>query len=342
MYSQYLEKLLERHDLTAREAETLMTDTMQGNLNEAQIAAWLVALRAKGESYTEIAAFASVMRKFAVEPPGLQRPVLDTCGTGGDASGLMNVSTLAALALAAHGIPVAKHGNRAVSSASGSADLLEKLGYRLDETPEQTAQRINIDHFGFMFAPIYHPAMKHAIGPRKSLKIRTVFNILGPLSSPASAELHMLGVYSPEMASVMASALQQLAIKAALVVSSEDGLDEISPVEKTHYHFIHDNSIESGVIDPAQFGLSIKSLDELKVSDADEALEKAQKVIAGEYQPGIEMVALNACAAAYLTAVIEGDKRPVNEYISDNLSEWISMIRQKELQKVLDSWQRDP
>lgn len=299
-YSQALEKLAQKVDLSAPEALWLMEETMSGRLTPPQIAAWLIAARVKGESADEVAAFAKVMRQKATHVPGLKLPLVDTCGTGGDKSNLINVSTLSALALAAQGIPVAKHGNRAVSSAAGSADLLEHLGYPMDETPQESAARIQNKNFGFLFAPNYHPAMKYAGPIRKELGVRTVFNILGPLSNPASANVHLLGVFKEDLLQPMADTLKILGVDTAMVVHSQEGLDEISPINPTHYRLLHDGKIESGSLDVSKLGLKMKTLSEVQAATREEAFEKAERVLGGEDLSGAEIVALNAAAAAYL------------------------------------------
>ena len=187
-YGQILDKILNRENLKSDEASWLMNATMEGALTPVQTAGWLAGIRAKGETSEEIGSFAAIMREKAVRLKSKHKILVDTCGTGGDKSELMNISTLSAITLASMGIPVAKHGNRAVSSKCGSADILEKLGYRLDETTEKTAKRLDEDNFAFLFAPLYHPAMKHAAVPRKELGVRTIFNILGPLSTPLTLQ----------------------------------------------------------------------------------------------------------------------------------------------------------
>ncbi len=337
-FNTLLEKLLNKEDLTTAEAEAIMLQTMQGELTPVQVAGWLVALRAKGETPDEITAAARIMRSKATALPGLENPLVDTCGTGGDKSSLMNISTLAALLIASKGIKVAKHGNRSVSSKSGSADILEKLGYPMNETPEQTAGRIKEKNFGFMFAPLYHPAMKHAIGARKELAIRTIFNILGPLSNPAGAEIHLLGVFTDQLLKPMATALSGLGVKQALVVHSTDGLDEISPVADTRFVYIDNGSVAEGTISVASLGLTIKSLAEIQVNDADDALAKTKQVLDGTLQPAIEAVALNSAALEYLYKKYQGESIELEKFLSDTVSENIDYLKAGKLADYVAGW----
>ncbi len=326
-FTQTLEKILNGEDLSAPEARELMHETMSGLLSPVQIAAWLSAIRTKGETAVEIAAFVEGMRDKALHLPTNLSAIVDTCGTGGDRAHLMNISTLAALTLASLGVPVAKHGNRAVSSSSGSADLLEKLGYNLAETPEQSAIRLEKTKFCFMFAPTYHPAMKHAGPVRKELGVRTVFNILGPLANPAKVSIQLLGVFDRNRLATMTEALRNLGVRQALVVHGS-GLDEIHPVQPTEYYELSVQEIRSGIIEPAKLPMPMVNLDELRVSDAAEALAKARGVIDGSFPGGIAAVALNATAALYL---FEKDRQKTSEqlmpFIEKNLPRIIEHLQ---------------
>ena len=333
--SQIIEKLINNDDLSDQEASWVMNETMDGNLTPSQIAAWLVAARIKGETPGEITQFATIMRDKAVPLPTLHHSdqddqsenavMVDTCGTGGDKSDLINISTLSALVLSSLGITVAKHGNRAVSSKSGSADILEQLGYPMDENAEQAAKRLTENKFAFLFAPSYHPAMKHAGPVRKELGIRTVFNILGPLSNPANADIQLLGVYSSSLLDTMIQCLHKLNIKAALVVHSEEGLDEISPVSKTHYRLLLNGNISEGTIDASTLGLQINSLNELVANSAEEALDKAKGVLNGTFLPGIETVALNCAATKFL---YDNYTKKTNLNLTDYLADEVMKIKQ--------------
>jgi len=305
-YSALLEKLLARQNLTSEEMTWLIAETMHGSLTPAQIAGWLVALRNKGETPEEVAACARTMCSMATPIRREELPPLfmDTCGTGGDRSHLINISTLVGLTLASLEIPVAKHGNRAVSSASGSADVLEALGYPLEENPALIASRLASRKFAFFFAPLYHPAMKHAAPVRRELGVRTVFNILGPLANPAAAPVQLLGVYDKQLLLPVAETLRLLGVRAALVVHSDDGLDEISPLAKTHYALLQPSGITHGVyVPPAQD--YVRTLEELKATTKEAALALFRQVIAGELPAGAYMTALNAAFARKLFLAVQ-------------------------------------
>jgi len=295
-FSQLLESIIENNNLNENQATALIKMTMEGELTPAQIAAWLTAIRMKGETPEEIAAFARIMREKAVKVPGLKHPLVDTCGTGGDKSSLINVSTLSAIVAASLGIPVAKHGNRAVSSSSGSADLLEKLGYPLEATPEEISERIIERNFGFFFAPAFHPAMKYAGPVRKELGVRTIFNILGPLANPAQANIHLMGVFKKELMAPMLKSLEILGVDTAMVVHSDDGLDEISPVAKTAYLLLHEGKTFEGEIDPVKAGVREVSLDQLKAASPDKLIQQAESILSGKDKAGASMIALNTAA----------------------------------------------
>lgn len=300
-YSTLLEKILAQQNLSAEEMTWLFSETMHGRLTPAQIAGWLVALRNKGETPEEVAACASTMRSLATPIRREELPPLfiDTCGTGGDRSHLINISTLVGLTLAALGIPVAKHGNRAVSSASGSADVLEACGYPLEENPGLITARLAARNFAFFFAPLYHPAMKHAGPVRKELGVRTIFNILGPLANPAHAPVQLLGVYDRALLLPVAETLRLLGVRAALVVHSDDGLDEVSPLAKTSYALLQRSGITHGVYTPpAQEHLL--GLDAVKAASKEASLELFRAVIDGKLPAGAYMTALNAAFARRL------------------------------------------
>ena len=337
-YSFLLEKLIAGEDLDKAEAKELMMATISGDLTPAQVAAWLIAMRVKKETSLEIGTFASVMRAKACNIKS-NKVLIDTCGTGGDKSNLINVSTLSAMTLAAMGHKVAKHGNRSISSKSGSADLLELLGYPLTEKPGAAQKRLDDDGFIFMFAPGYHPAMKHAIGPRKELKVRTVFNILGPLLNPANADIQILGVYEKELLDLMVHSLRHLGISSALVVHSKEGLDEISPLEETEYRFLNEGIIKSGNIKPNRLQLSISSLDEVKAENAEKALSMAHGIIDGSFIAGAEIVALNVTAVLYLIAVNQKNTSlSLNEYLIENVASTIDFIQGGNISKVMKNW----
>ncbi|TCT22131.1 anthranilate phosphoribosyltransferase [Thiobaca trueperi] len=299
-------RCIERRDLDHDEMTGVMRAIMTGGATSAQIAGFLVALRMKGETVTEIAAAASVMRELAsgVDLGGLEQTV-DIVGTGGDASGTFNVSTASMFVAAAAGCHVAKHGNRSVSSKSGAADVLEAAGVRLDLTPVQVTRCVREAGVGFMFAPGHHSAMKHAIGPRRELGVRTIFNVLGPLTNPAGVPNQVLGVFSPTLLETLALVLQRLGSRHVLVVHARDGLDEISIADSTDVAELRDGEIHRYSIRPEDFGLSRTPLDAIRVKDPAESLLMLRAVLAGEAGPARDIVQLNAGAAIYAAGCAE-------------------------------------
>ena len=315
-----------------------MLEALQGNLSEAKTAAWLAASAAKGETPTEISAYAQAMRKMAKKVT-LDFNVIDTCGTGGDQSNLFNVSTLTAITLASLRIPVAKHGNRSVSSKCGSADLLELLGYKMSKDHLEIKHEIEDHHFAFLYAPYFHSAMKHVASVRKELGVRTIFNILGPLCNPSGCQIQLMGVFSEKMLGIMSHTLVKLKTKCALVFFSNDHLDEISPIEKTKYRLIHNNQITEGEISPPS-EITIDSLDRLRVASQEEALRIAQETLEGTLIPGVEMVALNAAAGIFLWEVNKKtvDPKNIQSYISEKYRELKKHIQEKKLLPMIESW----
>ena len=301
---QAIARVIDGHDLDAADMSAVMQAIMTGAATPAQIAGFLVALRLKGETVTEIAAAADVMRALAtgVDISGLAHAV-DIVGTGGDASGTFNVSTTSMFVAAAAGCHVAKHGNRSVSSRSGSADVLEAAGIRLDLTPEQVAQCVREVGVGFMFAPTHHGAMKHAIGPRRELGVRTIFNVLGPLTNPARVPNQLLGVFSAELLEPLAEVLQRLGSRHVLVVHARDGLDEISITERTDVAELRDGVIERYSIAPEDFGLARASLDAIRVDGPAQSLALLHGVLDDQPGPARDIVVLNAGAAIFAAGV---------------------------------------
>ena len=295
----------EHRDLNTEEMEEVMQTIMTGQATPAQIGGFLVGLRMKGETIDEIAAAARVMRRLAtrveVEGPHL----VDTCGTGGDSSGTFNISTASAIVAAAAGARVAKHGNRSVSSSSGSADVLEAAGVRLDLGAEQVKRCIDTVGGGFLFAPQHHSAMKHAIGPRREMAARTVFNLLGPLTNPAGAPNQVVGVFSNTWVEPLARVLQRLGSEHVLVVHAEDGLDEISIGAPTHVAELKDDELSMYSITPEQFGFERSSLSTLSVEDAAQSLAIIRDVFSNISGPAHDIVALNAGAAIYAASVTD-------------------------------------
>lgn len=334
-----LNKITEKEDLNEDEARSLMQQAMSGDLGDIRLAALLAALRTKGETATEIAAFAAVMRENASPITVDNNSLIDTCGTGGDNSSLFNISTLSALVLSSRGLPVAKHGNRAVSSHMGSADILEQLGYPLTESPEQSAARLKEDSFVFLFAPSYHPAMKHAANVRKTLGVRTVFNILGPLANPAKAKVHLLGVFRKNLLAPMAGALQKLGTTNALVVHSEEGFDEISPLAPTSYVEVENDKITEGTFDPAPLKLEIKNLAEIQATSIERGLELARGVLGGTNRSTVEAVALNAVASQYLWEKHSGkNTQNLQEYMESNVPEMLEFILSGKAGQTVGRW----
>jgi anthranilate phosphoribosyltransferase len=294
----------ERRDLSSDEMRQVMRTIMSGGATPAQIGGFLIGLRMKGESVGEIASAAAVMRELAT-PVDVHGPhLVDTCGTGGDGSETFNISTAVTFVVAAAGGQVAKHGNRSVSSRSGSADLLEAAGVRLDLTPLQVAHCIEEVGVGFIFAPQHHSAMKHAIGPRREMGVRTIFNLLGPLTNPAAAPNQVLGVYAREWVEPMARVLATLGSRHVMVVHSEDGMDEISIAAATHVAELKDGEIHQSILTPEMFGISRQPLDALRVASAAESLVIVRGVLGGEAGPASDIVALNAGAAIYVSGLV--------------------------------------
>ena len=299
-FQQALEQILQGNDLPANNMESIMDDIMHGETTPAQIAGFIVALRMKGESIDELTAAAKVMRKLSSKVNVPVEGLVDTCGTGGDGRKTFNVSTAAAIVAASAGVKVAKHGNRSVSSSTGSADVLEALGVKLELNPEQIAQGINTIGIGFMFAPMHHSCMKHAIGPRKELGVRTLFNLLGPLTNPAGAQRQVLGVFDNRWLHPLACVLQQLGSTHAMVVHAIDGLDEISIASATNVCELHDGEINQYHVTPNELGVKGGALDSIQVSNANESATIIKGIVAGEKGPGADIVCLNAGAAIYV------------------------------------------
>ncbi|MHB0977257.1 MAG: anthranilate phosphoribosyltransferase [Candidatus Aquicultorales bacterium] len=288
---------VEKKDLTLEEATAVMEEIMTGQATDAQIAAFITALRIKGETVEEISGFASVMRKHALPVRAKAVSLVDTCGTGGDAPNTFNISTTSAFVVAGAGVPVAKHGNRSVSSQSGSADVLEALGIKIDLTPEMVADCIDAVGIGFLFAPAFHQAMKYAIGPRRQIGIRTVFNVLGPLTNPAGADHQVVGVYDKDLTEVLAKVLGNLGLKHALVVHGDDGTDEISIAGETTVSEMKDGTVVTYKISPEMFGLTRASLEDIAGGSADENAKALRAILEGETGARRDVVLLNAGAA---------------------------------------------
>jgi anthranilate phosphoribosyltransferase len=312
--------LVERKDLSRIEAAAAMEAIMTGAATNAQIAAFLTALRMKGETVEELIGFAQVMRQKAVKvrsrasevvaATGTDREMLiDTAGTGGDASGTFNVSTATAFVVAGAGLKVAKHGNRSVSSLCGSADVVETLGINIELSPAKVARCMDEVGIGFLYAPLLHTAMKHVMAARREMGIRTVFNMLGPLTNPAGANAQIIGVYSDALTEPLAQALAELGTLRAFVVHGQDGLDEISNTGPTHISEVHEGVVRSSTVSPEDFGLPRASIQDLRGGDREENADIIRRVLAGEPGPRRDIVLMNAAAAL----VVGGKARDFKE-----------------------------
>jgi anthranilate phosphoribosyltransferase len=302
--TQALESVVNKQDLAAAEMRAVMRQIMTGQATEAQIGAFLVALRMKGESIDEIAGAVEVMRELATGVEVSGDYLVDIVGTGGDESNLFNVSTASSFVVAASGGRVAKHGNRSVSSSSGAADLLEAAGVNLSLSPEQVAQCVDQLGVGFMFAPAHHSAMKHAIGPRRELGLRTIFNILGPMTNPAGVDQQLIGVYDQALCRPMAEVLGRLGAKHIMVVNSADGLDEISIADETYVAEFKDGNITEFTIKPEEFFAKRQSLNGLSVSDAKQSFDIISDALGKQQgenaEKAADLIAINSGAALYV------------------------------------------
>ncbi len=302
-----LAQVVERRDLNHAQMTDVMNQIMTGVATPAQVGGFLVGLRMKGETVEEIAAAAQVMRDLATKVAVKFDNLVDTCGTGGDGSRLFNVSTASALVVAAAGGRVAKHGNRSVTSTTGSADVLEAAGVNLNLSPEQVARCIEELGVGFMFAPAHHGAMKHAVGPRRELGLRTIFNMLGPLTNPAGAKRQVVGVFDTSLCRIFVDVLARLGSEHVIALRSQDGLDEISLAAPTHIAELRSGEIREYTIEPSQFGIDSTSLDGLQVASAEESLLLIRDALGKRETPAgvkaADMIALNAGAAIYVAGL---------------------------------------
>ncbi|MBI3344551.1 MAG: anthranilate phosphoribosyltransferase [Gammaproteobacteria bacterium] len=295
--------VVERHDLSGDEMTAVMETIMSGAATPAQIGGFLIGLRMKGETIEEIAAAARVMRELCTKVEAHVGRLVDTCGTGGDGAHTFNISTASALVAAAAGAKVAKHGNRSVSSKSGSADVLEAAGVNLDLTPEQVAACIEKIGVGFLFAPRHHGAMKHAIAPRREMGVRTIFNLLGPLTNPAGARNQVVGVWGKDWVAPLAEVLARLGSHHVMVVNAEDGMDEISIASPTHVAELKDGAITRYVITPEEFGIMRADVASLVVASPKQSLSLLCAALDDTPGPATDIVALNAGAAIYVAGI---------------------------------------
>jgi anthranilate phosphoribosyltransferase len=314
-----IKAVTEKQDLSAEEMSATMRLIMTGEATPAQVGGFLIGLRMKGETIDEIAAAAAVMRELASKVDVDKEHLVDTCGTGGDASGSFNISTASAIVVAAAGGKVAKHGNRSISSKSGSADVLETAGVNLEISPQQVADCVNEIGVGFMFAPLHHSAMKHAIGPRREMAVRTIFNVLGPLTNPAGAPNQVLGVFSKDLVEPLAHVLKRLGSEHVLVVHAEDGLDEISIASPTYIAELNDDEVKTYTIQPEDFDMSRADLEQIRATDSAHSLEIINNVFSNIDGPAKDIVCLNAGAAIYaagLTASLAAGVKKAQQVIA--------------------------
>ena len=319
--SKAIKAVISKQNLNESEMHDVMNSIMTGQTTDAQIGAFLVGLSMKGETIEEITASAKVMRALATSVELSSNDYLvDTCGTGGDGLGLFNISTASAFVVAAAGGKVAKHGNRSISSKSGSADVLEAAGINLNISPELISHCIEEIGLGFMFAPAHHSAMKHAIGPRKELAVRTIFNVLGPLTNPAKAPNQIMGVYDKSLVEPIANVLKGLNSRHVMVVHSEDGLDEFSIANTTYVAELKDNNISTYTIHPRDFGLEEGNLDSIKAENAEQSLALINEAFSGKKGVARDIIALNAGAAIYVSGLVSSFDEGVtqaNQILSD-------------------------
>lgn len=316
MIVEAIKSVVDGHNLSTDEAAGVMNEIMDGKATDAQIAALITALRVKGETSNEIYGFAKTMRSFSTPIVTRYTQLLDTCGTGGDASGTFNISTTAAFVAAGAGVKVAKHGNRSVSSKSGSADVLEALGVNLSLTPADLANCIENAGIAFLFAPALHPAMKYAIGPRREIGIRTIFNVLGPLTNPARANHQLLGVYDGALTEIIAVVLQKLGSRHALVVHGANSMDEITVTGNTKVSELKNGMVENYEISPGDYGFPVRKIEELAGGTPEDNATIMRDILSGkETGAKREAVVLNAAAALYagddVVSIEKGIKKAV-------------------------------
>lgn len=336
MLKEYIQKVVDGLSLTESEAAHAMEIIMSGQATPAQIGAFLTALRLKSETVEEITGFARTMRRFAVPLKGREEAV-DTCGTGGDGRHTFNISTAAAFVVAGAGVPVAKHGNRSVSSRAGSADVLEALGVRIDLPPagvEACLQEVGI---GFLFAPTFHQAMKHAIGPRREIGIRTVFNLLGPLTNPAGAHYQLVGVYAPYLTEMLAAVLSRLGCRRAFVVHGSDGLDEVTITGPTRVTKVENGTWETFEFSPQEVGIKPVPLAELIGGTAEDNAQIIRVVLKGRPGPARDVVLLNAAFALLAAGQVDSIQEGL-ELAAESIDSGAAAMKLEALVNFTQSW----
>jgi anthranilate phosphoribosyltransferase len=327
--------VIQNISLSEHEMAECMTEIMEGRAADSQIGAFLTALRIKGETVEEITGAARIMRKKATKIKAPEN-VIDTCGTGGDMSNTFNISTTSALIISAAGVPVAKHGNRSVSSSSGSADVLESLGVKIDLTPDKVEKCLADTDFGFLFAPLFHPAMKFAVGPRKEIGIRTVFNILGPLTNPAGAKRQVLGVFSSKLTETMAAVLGKLGSLDCMVVHGEDGLDEITACDGTRISRFRDGIVDNFYMRPEDFGFRKCDRTDLLGGDKETNARITLAILNGEPGPKRNIVLMNA-AAALVVAGKAADFVTARDMAAETIDSKKALAKLEEIKKVTNA-----
>jgi len=335
MIKEAIKMLVGNISLSEEEMAECMREIMEGKATDAQIGALLTALRLKGETVGEITGAAKIMREkaSAIKAP---EGVLDTCGTGGDMSHTFNISTTTAFVVAGAGVPVAKHGNRSVSSQSGSADVLEALGIKIDLSPDKVERCLFETGFGFLFAPLFHPAMKYAIGPRREMGIRTIFNILGPITNPAGAKRQILGVFADKLTDILAMVLGNLGAVDAMVVHGEDGLDEVSISGKTRVSRFKGGHVENFYIEPEDFGLWRNKIEYIRGGNKEENAKITLSILRGEKGPRREIVLMNSAAALIVAGKTE-DFKLAFSMAADSVDSGRALRKLEEVKRVSNS-----
>ncbi len=335
MIKEAINLVIQNISLSEAETAECMSEIMEGRATDAQIGAFLTALRIKGETVAEITGAARVMREKATKILGPEG-IIDTCGTGGDLSNTFNISTAAAIVVAASGIPVAKHGNRSVSSRSGSADLLEALGVKVELPPDRVEKCLFETNFGFLFAPLFHPAMKFAIGPRREISIRTIFNILGPITNPANAKRQLVGVFSSRLTELLASVLGNLGAVDAMVVHGEDGMDEITTCSATKVSRYRNKAVENFYIMPEDYGFKLADISDLAGGDNKENAGIICSILNNVESPKRDIVLLNAAAAIVVSGHTD-DFSAAKEIAEESIRSGKAAKKLEEIIKVTNS-----